>query len=233
MSDNILIVDDEPTVRSAMRGYLVEHGYAVFEAHNADAMRRVLETTDIDIILLDVMLPGENGLSIGRWLANKPEIGIIMISAMSSESDRIIGLEVGADDYLPKPVSPRELLARIRALQRRYRARAQNAGLPRYFFETWQLDTVRRVLLDPDGVIVSLSDGEFGLLFAFVEHPQRVLSRDQLLDFARGQNCEAFDRAIDVQVSRLRKKLDTRLTTEFIRTVRNEGYLFIPRVERK
>jgi two-component system OmpR family response regulator len=157
-----------------------------------------------------------------------------MISALGSETDRIIGLEVGADDYLPKPVSPRELLARIRAVLRRQQGadKEQSSGGV-YTFEGWELDIVRRILRDPSNILISLSEGEFSLLRAFAERPQRVLTRDQLLEYARGPDSDSFDRAIDTQISRLRRKLSSRGGSELIRTIRSEGYMFLPRVTRK
>ncbi|MBB5686361.1 response regulator [Sphingobium boeckii] len=230
---HILIVDDDPALRRLIRDFLISEGYDVTEAEDAPSMRRSLAQAPADIIILDVMMPGEDGLSIARSLALDEDVRIIMVSALGSETDRIIGLEVGADDYLAKPVSPRELLARIRALQRRRRhAPEMPAITAHYGFEGWSLDPVRRVLRDPSGVIISLSEGEFGLLLALVERPKRVLSRDRLLELARGQDSEAFDRAVDTQVSRLRRKLGTRLHGEIIRTVRNEGYMFLPPVTR-
>ena len=158
-----------------------------------------------------------------------------MLSAMGEETDRIVGLELGADDYLPKPCNPRELLARVRAVLRRRGERPGAADLlgARCEFNGWRLDMVRRELRTPDGVVVNLSGGEFSLLRAFVEHPQRVLTRDQLLDFARGPDSDAYDRAIDVQISRLRRKLDDGGGAELIRTIRNEGYLFLAKVVRR
>ncbi|RYG88501.1 winged-helix domain-containing protein [bacterium] len=227
----ILIVDDEPSVRSAISDYLSREGFHVLEAGDGVGMRRVLNEHAVAIVLLDVMLPGEDGLSLAQSLADRQDVGVIMISALGSEADRIAGLEFGADDYLPKPVSPRELLARIRALQRRFRgAGVYPPGGLRFEFAGWQLDAVRRVLRDPGGVVTSLSDGEFGLLLAFVEHPQRVLSRDELLHLARGSDSDAFDRAIDTQVSRLRQKLHGATGDEVIRTLRGEGYMFLPAV---
>ncbi len=157
-----------------------------------------------------------------------------MVSALGTESDRITGLEMGADDYLPKPVSPRELLARIRALERRRRPVGAQAvdATAHYQFDGWRLDPVRRVLRDPGGIIIGLSEGEFGLLLTFIEKPQQILNRDQLLELARGEDSDAFDRAIDTQVSRLRRKLGTRTHGEMIRTVRSEGYIFLPAVTR-
>lgn len=225
----ILIVDDEPSVRSAISDYLSAEGYTVLQAADGAAMRRMLGAHAVAIVLLDVMLPGEDGLVLARELAHRDDLGVIMISALGSEDDRITGLEFGADDYLPKPVSPRELLARIRALQRRFKSAPPSAGLL-FEFAGWQLDAVRRVLRDSRGVVTTLSEGEFSLLLAFVEHPQRVLSRDALLGLARGEDSDAFDRAIDTQVSRIRQKLRSPSAGEIIRTMRGEGYVFLPPV---
>jgi two-component system OmpR family response regulator len=185
--------------------------------------------------VLDIMLPGEDGLAICRRLSAADGPAIIMLSAMGEETDRIVGLELGADDYLPKPCNPRELLARVRAvLRRRHEPRVSDERLAAACeFAGWRLDLVRHELRSPQGVVVNLSSGEFSLLRAFVERPQRVLTRDQLLEFARGPQSDAFDRAIDVQISRLRRKLeDGGGGQELIRTVRNEGYMFMPKVSR-
>jgi two-component system OmpR family response regulator len=232
--NRILIVDDDEALRRLVGDFLKGQGYAVFEADGGQAMRGILDEEMIDVVILDVMMPGEDGLSLARALSARRDLGIIMVSALGSETDRIIGLEVGADDYLAKPVSPRELLARIRALLRRQHQQ-ENAddAAAAYVFDGWTFDLIRRVLRDPLNVIISLSDGEFSLLRVFVERPQRVLSRDQLLEYARGPDSEAFDRAIDTQVSRLRRKLGTRTRTELIRTVRSEGYMFLPKVTRR
>jgi two-component system OmpR family response regulator len=226
-SSTILVVDDDPSVRTAVAEYLSSQGYVVLLAEDGLAMRRILDEHEVSIVLLDVMLPGDDGFAIARQLQQRPEIGVIMLSARGNEADRVRGLEMGADDYLPKPASPRELLARIRAVQRRYRGKgdAPSGGFC-FVFDGWSLDPVRRVLRDPQGLLISLSEGEFELLLAFVENPQTVLSRDQLLELARGEHSDAFDRAIDVQVSRLRRKLAGCLQGEAIRTVRGEGYLF-------
>jgi two-component system OmpR family response regulator len=229
----ILVVDDDPSVRTAVAQFLTGEGYEVLLAEDGSAMRRILAVESVAIVILDVMLPGEDGLSLARDLRNWPEIGVIMLSALGSEADRIAGLEMGADDYLPKPASPRELLARVRAVQRRYGGKtdAPPTGF-RFVFDGWTLDPVRRVLRNPQGVLISLSEGEFGLLLAFVENPQTILSRDQLLELARGEQSDAFDRAIDVQVSRLRRKLAGCMAGDAIRTVRGEGYEFGPEVTR-
>jgi two-component system OmpR family response regulator len=198
-------------------------------------MRRFIETQRPDLVILDVMMPGEDGLSAARRLVTEGGPPVIMLSALGSDTDRIIGLEVGADDYLPKPCNPRELLARVRAVLRRRAApeRPDSAEATRVEFAGWRLDLVRRELRDPAGTFISLSDGEFALLRTFVEHPQRVLSRDQLLDITRGRNVEVYDRAIDSQISRLRRKLNERADTELIRTVRNEGYMLRALVTRQ
>jgi two-component system OmpR family response regulator len=199
-------------------------------------LSRALSRGPIDLIVLDIMLPGEDGLAICRRLAaNNNGPAVIMLSAMGEETDRIVGLELGADDYLPKPCNPRELLARIRAvLRRRGEGTRQEPELgAQCEFAGWRLDLVRRELRSPDGVVVNLSGGEFSLLRTFAERPQRVLTRDQLLEFARGPDSDAYDRAIDVQISRLRRKLDDGGGAELIRTVRNEGYMFTAKVTRR
>jgi two-component system OmpR family response regulator len=231
----ILMVDDDPGIRDVVSDFLVRHGYSVETAGDAGSMEKVLAQGPVDLIVLDVMLPGEDGLAICRRLAKPDGPAIIMLSAMGEETDRIVGLELGADDYLPKPCNPRELLARIRAvLRRRHEPRAADDGIGAGCeFAGWRLDLVRRELRTPEGVVVNLSSGEFSLLRVFVERPQRVLTRDQLLDFARGPDTEAYDRAIDVQISRLRKKLeDGPGGQELIRTIRNEGYMFTAKVTR-
>jgi two-component system OmpR family response regulator len=231
----ILVVDDDPDLRKLITGFLAGHGYRVAAAENAAEMRRVIEEQRPDLVILDVMMPGEDGLSAARRLATERGPAVIMLSALGSDTDRIIGLEVGADDYLAKPCNPRELLARVRAVLRRRNASAPaepESSEGRYEFAGWRLDVMRRHLRDPSGTFINLSDGEFALLRSFVEHPQRVLSRDQLLDIARGRNAEVYDRAIDTQISRLRRKLNDRAHEELIRTVRNEGYMLLPKVVR-
>lgn len=231
----ILIVDDDPGIRDVVSEFLERHGYEVETAADGKAMDTVLTRGDVDLVVLDVMMPGEDGLAICRRLSARPGgPGIIIMSAMGEETDRIVGLELGADDYVPKPCNPRELLARIKAvLRRRNEPRAGDAPIGAGCeFSGWRLDLVRRELRSPQGVVVNLSTGEFSLLRAFVEHPQRVLTRDQLLDYARGRDSDAYDRAIDVQISRLRRKLDDGSDTELIRTIRSEGYMFAPKVTR-
>ena len=231
----ILMVDDDPGIRDVVSEFLSRHGYRVDTAADAAEMEQALARGPVDLIVLDVMLPGEDGLAICRRLAHEEAAPpIIMLSAMGEDTDRIVGLELGADDYLAKPCNPRELLARVRAVLRRAEQRSSvNAGSAGCEFAGWRLDLVRRELRSPQGVVVNLSSGEFSLLRALVERPQRVLSRDQLLEFARGRDTDAFDRAIDVQISRLRRKLDDGGGGhELIRTIRNEGYMFTAKVKR-
>jgi two-component system OmpR family response regulator len=231
----ILMVDDDPGIRDVVSDFLTRHGFVVETAGDANEMERILSKGPVDLVVLDIMLPGEDGLAICRRIAGPDGPAIIMLSAMGEETDRIVGLELGADDYLPKPCSPRELLARIRAvLRRRQEPRSAEGPLGAgCAFAGWRLDLVRRELRSPQGVVVNLSSGEFSLLRAFVERPQRVLTRDRLLDLARGPDTEAYDRAIDVQISRLRKKLDDGSGgQELIRTIRNEGYVFTAKVTR-
>ena len=228
----LLVVDDDPDLRRLISGFLTEHGYRVETAEDAVQMRRVLDEQRPDLVILDVMMPGEDGLSAARRLTSERGPALIMLSALGTDTDRIIGLEIGADDYLAKPCNPRELLARVRAVLRRRQLAADAASGHMYEFAGWHLDVIRRALRDPGGTYINLSDGEFSLLRTFVEHPQRVLSRDQLLDLARGRDTDVYDRAIDSQISRLRRKINERGHTELIRTVRNEGYMLLPTVTR-
>jgi two-component system, OmpR family, response regulator len=233
---HILVVDDDREIRDLVTRYLSKHGLRVRGAADGREMRRVLKSWSIDLIILDLMLPGEDGLSLCRSLRANSKIPIIMLTAMGEETDRIVGLEMGADDYVAKPFNPRELLARIKAVLRRAESgpasKSEDADRPGLnAFEGWQLDLDSRELTSPQGVLVSLSAGEFELLSAFVTHPQRVLTRDQLLDLARGRQAQPFDRAIDVQVSRLRRKIEVDPGNPIlIKTVRGGGYLFTPRV---
>lgn len=239
LSSYILVVDDDPELRTLIGDFLREHGYRVDVAADVASMREAIARRRPDLVVLDVMMPGEDGLSAARRLASEAGPPVIMLSALGTDTDRIIGLEVGADDYLAKPCNPRELLARVRALLRRNPPPTDDEPVPasatglQYRFDGWSLDVARRELRDPTATHIVLSDGEFTLLRTFVEHPQRVLSRDQLLDYARGHNVDVYDRAIDSQVSRLRRKLSERGGKEMIRTVRNEGYMLLPSVVRR
>ena len=228
----ILIVDDDPGIRELTAAFLGTHGYLVDTAAEGAEMRRRLACESYALVVLDVMMPGEDGLSILRSLDRATSPAVIIVSVIGEEVDRIVGLEMGADDYVAKPANPRELLARIRSvLRRKGEAPTASPAPARAYrrFAGWRLDPLARQLLDPDEVVINLSDGEFRLLMTFVDHPRRVLTRDFLLDHARGHDAEHFDRAIDVQVSRLRRKLarpDGRSGDDLIRTVRNEGYMF-------
>jgi two-component system, OmpR family, response regulator len=230
----VLVVDDDPDLRKLISEFLANHGFRVATAESSADMRQYMSQFTPDLVILDVMMPGEDGLSAARYLAAEhSRVAIIMLSALGEDTDRIVGLEVGADDYLPKPCNPRELLARVRAvLRRRGTEEPTPEATRRYEFDGWRLEPMRRELRDPAGTLINLSDGEFSLLRCLVENPQRVLSRDQLLDMARGRNAESYDRAIDTQISRLRRKLNDRSNSELIRTVRNEGYMLLPKVTR-
>ncbi len=233
----IVVIDDDPDIRELVSEFLTRHGYEVEAAADAQGLARALANHPTDLVILDVMLPGEDGLQICRRLAATDGPAVIMLSAMGEETDRIVGLELGADDYLPKPCNPRELLARVRAvLRRRGEPRPHEGDIgAQCEFAGWRLDLVRRELKSPDGVVVNLSGGEFSLLRSMVDRPERVLTRDQLLDLARGPDSDAYDRAIDVQISRLRKKLGDSSGggADLIRTVRNEGYMFMAKVARR
>ncbi|HEU0098668.1 MAG TPA: response regulator [Allosphingosinicella sp.] len=232
--DLILLVDDDPEIRQLIGDFLVQHGFRVAKAADGTEMDREMSAERPALVVLDLMLPGEDGLAICRRLAAADRTPVIMLSALGEETDRIVGLELGADDYLPKPCSPRELLARVRAVLRRNEgAGPSGAAAGAYRFAGWSFDPLRRELRSPSGVAVALSSGEARLLVAFVERPLRVLTRDQLLDLARGSDSEVYDRAIDVQVSRLRKKLADHDGGELIATVRSEGYMFSVRPVRR
>lgn len=233
---HILIVDDDAQIRQLAGKFLREHGYRVTTARDGREMRQALTAASIDLVILDIMLPGGNGLELCKEIRSRSALPVIMLTARGSETDRIVGLEIGADDYVAKPFNPRELLARINAVLRRARAyldapQARSAHCLR--FENWTLDTRRRELLDPKGVVVDLSTGEYDLLLTFLEAPQRVLTRDQLMDAAKHRMATGFDRAIDIQVSRLRRKIDASEDGQaMIKTIRGTGYMFVPAVER-
>ncbi|MBX3480395.1 MAG: response regulator [Caulobacter sp.] len=232
-SSVVLVVDDDIELRDQIALYLTQHGYTVKVAATAIEMDRVLATGLVNLVLLDIMLPGEDGLSVCRRLADAAGPPVIMISAMGEEIDRILGLELGADDYLPKPCNPRELLARVRAvLRRREDGRGEAARGRVYQFLGFKLDTGRRSLKSPAGVGILLTGGEFALLCAFLEQPQRILSRNQLIEMARGETADVFDRAIDVQISRLRRKLHSCTDHDLIQTYRGSGYMLDARVAR-
>ncbi len=229
-SATLLVVDDDHDIRVLLANSLGARGYRVETASNTRDMDQILARTPVDLVILDVMMPGEDGLSACRRIARADGPEIVLLSALGEEQDRILGLEVGAGHYLSKPCSPREILATVRAALRRRGGIAAVEG-DVYTFEGWRIDLGSHELFDPEGVLVNLTDGEFAVLRVFIERPRRVLSREALLAAARGPDSDAYDRAIDVQVSRLRRKLRSS-GDEIIRTVRNEGYLFVPRVVR-
>ncbi len=231
---HILVVDDNREIRDLLARFMTKHGFRVSTAADGKAMRKVLEASRIDLIVLDLMLPGEDGLTLCRELRAKSTTPVVMLTAMGEETDRIIGLEMGADDYVPKPFNPRELLARVKAVLRRSQSlpeRSHTIEEDTVRFENWTFRPAKREIEAADGVIVPLSTGEFNLLLTFVQHPQRVLSRDQLLDLTRGRDAVPFDRSIDTQVSRLRRKIDDDpKDPKLIKTVWGGGYVFTPSV---
>ncbi|MFA7293336.1 MAG: response regulator [Rhodocyclaceae bacterium] len=234
---HILVVDDDRDIRQLVGDYLRKNGFRVSLAAEGRQMREVLEGARIDLIVLDLMLPGDDGLTLCRNLratSNFAQMPVLMLTARGEPIDRVVGLEMGADDYLSKPFEPRELLARIRNILRRTRAlpEAQGGAVKRYRFIDWVLDAGLRQLTSPQSVVVPLSGAEYRLLQIFLDHPQRVLNRDQLMDMTKGRDADPFDRSIDLQISRLRQKLgdDARAPT-LIKTVRNEGYILSAPVE--
>ncbi len=237
---HILVVDDDREIRDLLARFLRKHGFRVDSAADGREMWRLLEAGRFDLIVLDLMLPGEDGLSLCRRLrartATSSPTPIIMLTAIGEEMDRIIGLEMGADDYLAKPFNPRELLARIRAVLRRSGTApvpSEAAGGDDLNFSGWRLGLTRRELWSPKGSLVDLTGGEFELLCALASHPQRLLSREQLLDLTRGRAAVPFDRAIDVQISRLRGKIEVDpKNPAIIKTVRGAGYIFAATVVR-
>jgi two-component system OmpR family response regulator len=228
----ILVVDDDAGIRDAIGESLRGHGYRVLDAPEVRSMERLLAAEPVDLILLDVLMPGENGLTACERLARHPHPPVVMLSALDTPPARIAGLNAGADYYVGKPSSPGELLAVIKAMLRRG-ARVPGQGFRAYRvgFRGWIADFSAHELRDPAGVLVHLTDGELFMLKAFIERPRRVLTRDQLLNAARGPDSDAFDRAVDVQVSRLRRKLRGP-GDALIRTIRNEGYMFVPATQR-
>jgi two-component system OmpR family response regulator len=235
-SPHILIVDDDREICSLVSQFLSRHALRVATARDGAEMMKVMEASRIDLVVLDVMLPGEDGLSLCRKLRSNGATPVIMLTAMGEDVDRIVGLEMGADDYLAKPFNPRELLARIKAVLRRSEAlpptSSELTSSGRVLsFDRWRLDLAKRELKTEEGELVVLSSGEFDLLLAFAEHPQRVLTRDQLLDLARGRAASLFDRSVDIQVMRLRRKIETDpKDPQLIKTVRSGGYMFTPTV---
>ncbi|MGY2399363.1 response regulator [Pseudomonas sp. SDO5271_S396] len=236
--DHIMVVDDDREIRELVSNYLKKNGLRITVASDGRQMRALLDATVVDLIVLDIMMPGDDGLVLCRELrAGKHKATpVLMLTARSDETDRIIGLEMGADDYLAKPFAARELLARINAILRRARSLPPNLVVSEasrlLAFGKWRLDTTARHLMDAQGTIVNLSGGEYRLLRVFVDHPQRVLSRDQLLNLTQGRDADLFDRSIDLLVSRLRQRLlDDARDPAYVKTVRSEGYVFTYPVE--
>lgn len=232
---HVLICDDDPELRQLLATFLGEHDFKVTLAADGRELQRPLRANPaVDLVILDVMLPGTSGFELCRELRATSTVPIMMLTARGDETDRIVGLEMGADDYMSKPFGPNELLARIKALLRR--ARMSSGAVPgdrkrSFAFDGWRLDAARRELRNPEGVIIDLSVGEYDLLLAFLEAPQRVLSREHLLESARNRQAQAFDRSIDIQVSRLRRKLGSSDDSDsLIKTIRGAGYMFVPSV---
>lgn len=233
--EHLLIVDDDKEIRNLLTDYLEQADYRVTAVGDGKAMRRVLESNRIDLVILDLMLPGEDGLTLCRELRGKTNLPVLMLTARGDEVDRIIGLEMGADDYLAKPFNPRELLARIKSVVRRAQALPPNMETDKVHtlrFAGWTLDVATRNVTAADGLVVPLSGAEYRLLRVFLDHPQRVLAREQLLELANGREAILFDRSIDVLVGRLRKRLrDDSREPVLIKTVRGEGYVLASSVE--
>jgi len=232
-TDHILVVDDDRDIRELIVDYLLKSGYRATGAANGKEMRAVLDKQAVDLVVLDIMMPGDDGLTLCRQLRSgqHKDLPILMLTARHDDMERILGLEMGADDYVVKPFVARELLARIKAIMRRFRTLPPNLQVTEagriIAFGDWQLDTSARHLLDPTGTIVALSGAEYRLLRVFVDHPQRVLTRDQLLNFTQGRDAELFERSIDLLVSRVRQRLNEDARTPlYIKTVRSEGYVF-------
>lgn len=237
MSDigHILVVDDQTEICDMIQDYLSSEGYRVSTAHDGAGMRRAIAQSEVDLVILDLMLPGEDGLTLARWLREETSVGIIILTGRGETVDRIIGLEMGADDYLPKPFHLRELLARVKSVLRRVSSRAADKApvqRSQTRFAGWRLDLSSWELFSPSGHEVRLTTGEFDLLAAFVNNANQVLTRDRLLDLARNREAGPLDRTIDVQVGRLRRKLeDDPQKPSIIKTVRGTGYIFTPMVE--
>ena len=234
---SILIVDDDAQIRQLVAKLLRENGFRVTPARNAREFREVIARGSIDLVILDLMLPGTNGFELCKELRRTSSLPVIMLSARGTETDRVVGLEIGADDYIAKPFGARELVARVNAVLRRSGAAANYLEIGKgssMVFEGWTLDTRRRELQNPAGVVIDLSTGEYDMLLSFLEAPQRVLTRDQLMDVAKNKMANGYDRAIDIQVSRLRRKIDTDEDGQaMIKTVRGSGYMFVPAVQRR
>lgn len=232
----LLLVDDEAALREPLAEYLARQGFVVQQAASAAEARTRLRDETVDLVLLDIMMPGEDGLSLCRHLAESKAIPTILLTARTETTDRIVGLEIGADDYVTKPFEPRELVARIRSVLRRTgkAPAAQPAEDELLVFDGWRLDPLKRKLTDAEGAVVPISSVEFRLLLAFVEHPRQVLDRDRLLDMVQGREAHLFDRAVDNQVSRLRRKIEADSRNPvLIQTVWGGGYMLAADVRRE
>lgn len=236
---HILVVDDDRRVRDLLRRYLTDEGFRVSVAEDGETMRRRIAESAVDLVFLDLILPGDDGLTLARHLRATSDVPIIMLTGKGKMVDRVIGLEIGADDYIAKPFHLREVLARLRTVLRRTAGRSTRPAEPladagdRLGFEGWELDLGKRELNAPDGRQVSLTTSEFALLAAFAGNPARVLDRDRLMDLVRNRDWTPYDRSIDTQVARLRKKLETDpKNPRLIKTVRGVGYVFTPKVEK-
>ena len=241
MSDasHILVVDDDQRVRDMLCRYLEQEGFCVTGAEDGEAMRQLLSDKQVDLILLDLVMPGQDGLSLSREIRAESDIPIIILTGKGAPIDRVVGLEVGADDYITKPFHLREVLARVRSVLRRTASNqnvqsqtdSDDAG-EQIRFAGWQIDLAQRELRDPGGAPVSLTTGEFNLLSALAQRPNRPLDRDQIMDLVKGQDWQPYDRSIDTQIGRLRKKLEADpKNPQLIKTVRGVGYIFTPKVE--
>ena len=229
----VLVVEDDAAVRDMLTEYLGSHGYSVQQAEDGDAMRREIERNPPDVVLLDVRLPGEDGLTLARYLRERYDVGIIMVTAAGEVIDRVVGLEIGADDYVTKPFDPRELLARLKSVMRRMQAQPatppSGQGQQRIAVGRCQLDLASHQLFDGVGEEVPITSMEYELLKTFVEHPNKVLTRDQILTLTRNREWEPFDRSIDIRIARLRRKIEVDPDKpQAIRTVRGAGYMFVP-----
>ena len=233
-SPHILVVDDDREIRDLLSRFLKKNGFRVDVAANGKDMRAALGAASIDLIVLDRVMPGEDGLNLCQDLRRDSRVPVILLTLLGSDTDRIIGLEMGADDYVVKPFNPQELVARIKAVLRRANdvsIKSMVKQAKALTFAGWTIGRLSRELTSPDGILISLTDGEFDLLLAFAEHPQTTLTRDQLLDLTRGRSAVAFDRSIDMQVTRLRRKVEPNPDEpELIKTIRHKGYIFTPDV---
>lgn len=236
-SQHILIVDDDAGIRDLLGQFLQKHGFKTSLASGGEVMREILAKESIDLVILDIMMPGEDGITLCKQLRQYSQIPIIMLTAATDDIDRIIGLEMGADDYISKPFNPRELLARIKAILRRSAQTGSSiikgsADISTYSFSGWRFNKLERRLYSPDGIEISLSTGEYNLLLVFLKHPHHVLSRDQLLDLTRNRSAGPYDRSIDIQISRIRHKIEIdHKAPQIIKTVRGGGYVLSTEVD--